>query len=129
MLKTLAVVFALLFAPEGAKPAAQTEIKVGTGIEAKEVAGAADSFKIAPDTKLYAWAKVAGVAADAKVTVAFFKGDKEAYKRELTVAGVPYRLNAYRTFRVGDDGDWTAKVLGPDGAELAAAAFKVEIQK
>lgn len=138
MLKQLLVVLALpltLAAQDAAKPdaaskpAGATEVKVGSGIEGKDLTGAADQFKVAANTRLYVWAKVSGVAADGKVTLAFFKGGKEAYRRELTVAGSPYRLNAYRTFRAGDAGDWTAKALGPDGAELASASFKVEIEK
>ncbi len=111
------------------KAGATAELKVGTGVEKKEIAGAAESFKIAPDTKLYVWAKVTGVAKDGKVTLAFFKGGKEAFKKELSVAGSPWRLNAYKTFRAGDAGDWTAKALGGDGAELATVKFKVEIEK
>ncbi len=125
-----------LLAQEPAKPEksadkspAKAELKVGTSVEGKEIAGAAEEFKIAPDTKLFAWAKVAGLAADSKVTLAFMKGDKEAFKKELTVGGPTWRLNAYKTFRAGDAGDWVAKLLGPDGAELATAKFKVEIQK
>lgn len=116
-------------APEAAKAASQAELKVGTGVESKDVTGAAEDFKIAPDTKLYLGAKVTGMGADGKVTLAFFKGDKEAYKKELTVSGSPYRLHVYKTFRAGDAGEWTAKALGSDGAELAAAKFKVEIEK
>jgi len=114
---------------EKKRSAGRTEIQIGTGIEAKALSGAAEAFRIAPDTKLYVWTKVAGVPADSKVTVGFWKGDKEAYKREFTVASDPYRTNVYRTFRAGDGGDWTAKVLGPDGAELAVGKFTVEIQK
>ena len=111
------------------KTAATTEHKVGTGLEKKELVGAAEEFKVGADTKIWAWAKVAGLAADAKMTLVFAKGDKEAYKKELQAAGSPWRVNAYKTFRAGDGGDWTVKLLGPDGAELAAAKFKVEITK
>jgi hypothetical protein len=111
------------------KKAAATELKVGTGLEKKELVGAAEEFKVAADTKIWAWAKVAGLAADAKVTLAFFKGDKQAYKQDFQAAGSPWRVNAYKTFRAGDAGDWVVKLLGPDGAELAAAKFKVEITK
>jgi hypothetical protein len=118
-------------APEkaAAKAESKAEVKVGTAVEKKELTGAAEEFKVAPDTKLYAWAKVSGLAADSKVTLAFFKGDKEAFKKELTVGGTSWRVNAYKTFREGDGGDWTAKLLGADGAELASVKFKVEIQK
>ena len=112
-----------------AEKSSATELKVGTAVEKKELAGAAEEFKVAADTKIWAWAKVAGLAADAKVTLTFGKGDKEAYRKELQAAGSPWRVNAYKTFRAGDGGDWTAKVLGPDGAELASAKFKVEITK
>lgn len=63
------------------------------------------------------------------MTLTFSKGDKEAFRKELQAAGSPWRVNAYKTFRAGDGGDWTAKLLGPDGAELASAKFKVEITK
>jgi hypothetical protein len=47
---------------------------------------------------------------------------------ELKVPRSPYRTNAYRTFRKGDEGAWTVKVLAADGAELGSAAFSVEIE-
>ncbi len=115
-------------APAPAKAAA-SELKVGTAVEKMELAGGAEEFKVAADTKIWAWAKAAGLPADAKVTLTFAKGDKEAFRKELQAAGSPWRTNAYRTFRAGDGGDWTAKLLGPDGAELASAKFKVEITK
>jgi len=125
-----------LLAQEPAKPdkpadkaSAKAELKVGTSVEGKEIAGAAEEFKIAPDTKLFAWAKVTGLAADSRVTLAFLKGDKEAFKKELTVGGSTWRLNAYKTFRAGDAGDWVVKLTSPDGAELGSAQFKVDIQK
>jgi hypothetical protein len=108
---------------------AGAELKIGTGVEKKELVGAAEDFKVAADTKIWAWAKISGLAADAKVTLTFGKGDKEAFRKELQAAGSPWRVNAYKTFRASDGGDWTAKLLGPDGAELASSKFKVEITK
>ena len=123
---------ALLLAPSlllGAEAKPTAEVKVGTGIENKDVTGAAAEFKVPADTKLYLWTKVSGLAADGKVKLAFVRAEKTAYEHELAVAGSPYRLHVYRTFRAGDSGEWTAKVLGPDGQELAASKFTVEIQK
>lgn len=114
------------------KTSASTELKVGTGVEKKEIVGAASEFKVAADTKIWAWARLAGLPAEAKVTLVtltFTKGEKEAFRKELTAAGSPWRVNAYKTFRAADGGDWTARLLGPDGAELATAKFKVEIAK
>ena len=109
---------------QDAKPAA--EVKVGTGVEKMELQGEAASFKVAAGTKLYAWTKVSG-AADSTITVVFSKGDRTT-KQELKVPRSPYRTNAYRTFRAGDAGSWTVKVLAADGAELGKAEFSVEIQ-
>ena len=109
---------------QAAKPGA--EVRVGTGVEKMELQGEAASFKVAAGTKLYAWTKVTG-AADSTISFIFAKGDKTS-KQELKVPRSPYRTHAYRTFRKGYVGAWTAKVMGADGAELGSASFTVEIQ-
>lgn len=118
------------------KPAAKAvgeataDVKVGTGVDKFELAGAADSFEVAPGTRLYLWTRVAGLAAGADtptVTLAFVKGGKTAFQIKLPVKHDPYRTFAYRTFRAGDSGDWTAKVLDADGKELGTADFKVTL--
>jgi len=123
---------ALLLAPSlllGAEATPSAEAKVGTGVEDRVLTGEATEFKVAPDTKIYLWTKVSGLPADGTVKLAFARGDRTAYEREFTVAASPYRLFVYKTFRAGDSGEWTAKVLGPDGQELAGLKFQVEIQK
>ncbi len=109
--------------------ASQTELKAGLGVEKMELTGASDSFKIAPDTKIYGWARVKDVAAGSNVTIVFKQGDREAFKKEISVPSVPYRIYAYKTFRANDGGDWTAVVIGSGGKEIASTAFKVEITK
>jgi hypothetical protein len=104
----------------------KADVKVGTAIEKYEVQGASDSFKVAPDTRLYAGTKITGVEND-KVTVVFLKDGAEASKVELKVPRSPYRTHAYKTIRAGDSGNWTVKVLGPDGTELGSTDFKVEV--
>jgi hypothetical protein len=113
-------------AAEPAAPAA--EMKVGLGVEKMEITGEAAAFKVAPGTKIYVWTKVSGCA-DSKITIAFSKGDKVSTKQELNVPRSPYRTNAYRTFRAGDEGEWTAKLLAADGKELGSVSFKVELEK
>jgi len=117
---------AFLQATEAAAPAA--EVKVGLGIEKMELTGESAAFKVAVGTKIYVWTKVSGCA-DTKITIAFHKGDKVSSKQELNVPRSPYRTNAYRTFRAGDEGEWVAKVIGADGKELGAVPFKVELEK
>ena len=110
-----------------AADAPKAEVKVGLGIEQHEITGESADFKIAAGTKIYAWTKVTG-AADSSVTVSFMKDGKEVSKQELKVSRSPYRTNAYRTFRNGDAGEWTVKILAADGAELGSATFKVSLE-
>ncbi len=102
------------------------ELKTGTGVEKMELQGEAAEFKVAAGTRIYVWAKVLG-AADTTVTFVFTKGDKTS-KQELKVPRSPHRTFAYRTFRKGDEGEWTVKLMGDQDALLGTATFKVEVQ-
>ena len=102
------------------------ELKTGTAVEKMEIAGEAAGFKVAAGSRIYVWAKVMG-AANTTATFVFTKGDKTS-RQELKVPRSPYRTNAYRTFRKGDEGDWTVKLIGDQDAVLGSATFKVEIQ-
>jgi hypothetical protein len=102
------------------------ELKTGTAVEKMEIVGEASAFKIASGSRVYVWAKVMG-AADTTVTCVFSKGDMTS-KQELKVPRSPYRTNAYRTFRKGDEGEWTVKLIGAQEAVLGSATIKVEIE-
>ena len=118
---------ALLMAQPAAAPIGpHAELKTGAGVEKLEIVGEASEFKVAPGTRIYVWAKVVG-AADTTVTLVFSKGDKTS-KQELKVPRSPYRTNAYRTFRKGDEGEWTVKLLGDQEAMVGSTTFKVEIK-
>lgn len=117
-------------APDAAKPtpsAPGAELKTCLAIENREAKDPSSSFKVAAGTKIYAWARIVK-GEPGKVTVAFRKGDQDVFTQELPVASVPFRTNAYKTFRKGDAGDWTAIVRDASGKELALSAFKVEIE-
>ena len=110
-----------------AQEAPKAEVKTGLGIEKYELTGESSDFKVAPDTKIHAWVRVTGIT-DGSVTVVFLKDGQEKSKQDLKVAHSPFRTHAYRTFRKGDDGAWTVKVVGADGAMLGSTEFKVTIQ-
>ncbi|WLT29954.1 DUF2914 domain-containing protein [Geothrix sp. PMB-07] len=104
----------------------QAELKTGSAVEKMELVGESSDFKVPAGTRIFVWAKVTG-AADSTVIIVFSKGDKST-KQELKVPRSPYRTNAYRTFRKGDDGEWTVKLLSAQNTELGSATFKVEVQ-
>jgi len=106
-----------------------SDIRTGSGIESRELTGASDSFQIAPDTRIYAVAHIRESGAVGIVKIVFKKAGKDVFSKELQAPSVPYRTNAFRTFRRGDDGDWSVALAGPDGKELASQSFKVEISK
>lgn len=111
-----------------AQDAPSAEVKLGTGVEKMALQGESAAFKVAANTKIYVWTVVKG-AADSTITVSFEKEGKQVFKQELKVSRSPYRTWAFRTFRAGDAGKWTAKVLGADGKSLGEAAFTVEVEK
>ena len=107
--------------------AAEATVKVGTGVEKYEIVGGSDSFTVAPNTRIYAATKLTGVE-PGTVNVVWSKDGKEVSKTELKVPRASYRTHAYRTFRAGDTGAWTAKVVGTDGTELGSTSFQVQVQ-
>jgi hypothetical protein len=117
-------------APEAAKsaPAAPgAELKTCLAIENREAKDPSSSFKVAAGTKIYAWTRIVR-GETGKVTIAFRKGEQDVFTQDLSVESVPFRTNAYKTFRKGDAGDWMAVVRDASGKELALSAFKVEIE-
>ena len=107
--------------------AGTADVKVGTGVEKYEITGASDSFTVAPNTRIYAATKLSGVE-PGTVNVVWSKDGKEVSKTELKVPRASYRTHAYRTFRAGDSGAWTAKIVGSDGTEMGTASFQVTVQ-
>jgi hypothetical protein len=122
----LAVLIVLAAEPAGAPASPGTEIQVCQSVENRTPVGAADNFKIAKGTKIYVWTRVRGVAPGAEVTIVFLKDGKAAYSQTFRPASLPWRTFAYKTFRAGDAGEWTAEVRGPDGKPLATATFTAE---
>jgi hypothetical protein len=90
------------------------------------VRSASDSFKVAPNTRLYVSTRVTGVDNGA-VNIVWSKDGKEISKTELKIPRSPYRTHAYRTFHTGDSGAWKATLVGADGAELGTSSFTVDV--
>jgi DUF2914 family protein len=113
------------------KPAASassgTEVlsaKLGTGVKDREVEGEGTSFK-ADVGHVYLWLKVKGQEGS-KITVAWYKGDEDMGKVDLTLKHATMRTWASKTIAPDMKGDWRADILGPDGAVLQTVKFTIE---
>jgi hypothetical protein len=111
-------------APEkkGEPAPAAAALTVGLAAENNDIKDPQTSFTLEGDTKIYAGGKVIGAAGD--YTLSFKKGDSIAYEKKISVPSTPYRVWTWKTFRKGDEGDWTAVLTGPDGVS-SSADFKV----
>ena len=127
--KTLltACALVLLVPPALADDAPAAEVKVGLGIEKMDIKEPAETFTVDAGTKIYAWTRVTGCEGSS-VSVRFEKDGKAVFTKDLEVPNSPHRTNAYRTFREGDAGTWTVKVVSKDGKDLGDATFKVEVK-
>ena len=125
----LMLVVPVLALGEEAKPATAgetqvLEAKIATGVKDRMPEGEGATFK-ADVGKLYCWTKVKG-AEGSKITHAWFKGDEEMGKVELTLKAATARTWSSKTITPDMKGEWRVDVLGPDGATLQTLKFTVE---
>lgn len=99
--------------------------KVATGVKDREAEGEGTSFK-ADVGKLYCWNKVKGPEGS-KITHAWYKGDEEMGKVELTLKhGTTMRTWSSKTIAPDMKGDWRVDILGADGSVLQTIKFTIE---
>lgn len=107
----------------GTAMAPAAELSVGTGIENRELVGAAETFQLAAG-KLYCLSKISN-AAGSEVEHVWYKGDTEMARVKLSVGGSPWRT--YSSKNLGEDGagDWRCEVVH-NGNVIQAARFTVQ---
>ena len=98
--------------------------KIATGVKDREAEGEGTSFK-ADVGKLYCWMKVKAPEGS-KITHAWYKGDEEMGKVELTLKHATMRTWSTKTIAADMKGDWRVDILGPDGAVLQTLKFTIE---
>lgn len=106
-----------------AKPAASVEAAVGTSIENRTLAGAAESFP-ATTSVLWCFSRVSN-AADTQIEHVWFKGDTEMGRVPLRIGGSPWRVYSSKKLGESPSGDWRCDVV-QDGKVLESVKFKVE---
>lgn len=103
-----------------------TLIKVGTGVEKADLVGEGSSFTPTIGSRIYAWAQVVDQGGS-RVSLAFYRGEREMSRQDLAIPRSPHRTWSYRTFRKGDEGSWSVRLLGQGGQELARTSFTVSL--
>ena len=98
---------------------------VGTGIENKEPAGAADAFPASTE-KVSCFIEATNVSKDVELATVWSLGDKEMRTINATVKAGP-RWRTWVDKNVGGmKGDWKVEIKDADGKVLKDVKFKVE---
>lgn len=107
----------------GTPMAPAAELMIGTGIENRELVGAAETFQLSAG-KLYCFSRISN-AAGSEVEHVWYKGDAEVARVKLAVGGSPWRT--YSSKNLGDDGagDWRCEVVH-NGNVIQTARFSVQ---
>lgn len=109
-------------AQAGAK-AAMAEAAVGTSIENRTLAGAAESFPASTGT-VYCFSRVTN-APDSEIEHVWYKDDTEMGRVKLQVGGSPWRTYSSKKLGENPAGEWRCDVVH-DGKVLQSAKFRVE---
>lgn len=98
---------------------------VGTGVEANEPVGVAETFPVSTE-KVYCFLEATHITRDTEVSFVWFHGENEMRKFSLPLKmGPRWRTHAFKNLR-GLRGDWRVEVRDADGNLLKGVKFKVE---
>jgi hypothetical protein len=98
-------------ASEGAE-ALSVEIKIGTGLENREIVGAADTFP-AGTTQLVGWTRITGATKPTQIIHVWKLNGKEVASVPLSATSSPFRTNSRKT--VVGPGTYTLEVRDMNG--------------
>ncbi len=92
----------------------------GTGIEDRELLGAAESFQIGD--RVYFWSRLAGIE-DGGIQHVWFLGDREIQIIDLPVGAAQWRTWSYKTLFPGMSGNWRVEVRTATERVLGSYSF------
>jgi hypothetical protein len=102
-----------------------SRLVVGTGVEASEPVGAAETFPASTE-KVYCFVEAAQIPKDMEISFVWSHNGKELLKTALPLkAGPRWRTYANKNLR-GLKGEWKVEIKDPDGKTLKEVKFKVE---
>jgi hypothetical protein len=99
---------------------ASAEIKAGTGVEAREIVGEAETFPAG--TTVWIWSRVKN--AEPNVKHVWKRDGKDVWTATLKIGGKNWSTQSRRT--IPKAGSWEVDVQTADGTSLGTVAFKVE---
>ncbi len=98
-------------------------LKVGTGIQDKEIQGEADTFKTDVG-KVWCWAKTSG-GQGSDLTYVWYNGENKVSEVKVNLKFASMRSWSYKTITPNSKGDWRVDLVGADGAVLKSVSFKI----
>ncbi len=106
--------------PPPAADGATAEVKVGTGVENREIAGEAASFPAG--TKIFVWSRILNAQGSARHV---WKRDGQAvWTATLRIGGKRWATSSRR--QIASAGAWEVEVQSADGAKLGSVSFTVQ---
>jgi len=109
--------------PAETAPGAAAEVKIGTGVTARELQGEGSSFTKETGT-VYCWSLIKGAQPGTKVTHEWSLNGNKVFEIPLEVKSA--RSRTWSSKSITSIGNWSVKVLDEQGKELGAAAFEVK---
>lgn len=100
--------------------AVSAEVKAGTGVENKEVAGEATEF--AAGTKVFVWSRVFN-AGGTKVTHVWKLNGQKNWQVGLNIGSKRWSTSSRRKVKAGS---WTVEVVAADGSVIGSVDFTVK---
>lgn len=110
-------------APVAKKVTLSAEVKIGTGLENRDVTGEADSFP-ATTPQLVGWSRVTGAEEPTQVMHVWKLNGEKAAEVPLSVQTSSYRTHSRKTVE-GHPGKWSLEVQDMDGNVLGSKEVTV----
>ncbi|MFH1282818.1 MAG: DUF2914 domain-containing protein [bacterium] len=102
------------------------ELKLGTGIEEREVVGESEIFDLNVSNKVYCWSCVKGAEEPTKILHKWYYGDNMISEISLNIAYPRHRTWSYKTITPDMAGAWKVEVIDNEGNLLGVKAFSVK---
>jgi hypothetical protein len=102
------------------------EIKIGSGVENREIVGETEIFDSAVIGKVFCWSKVIGASEPTQVKHLWYLGDKLINEITLDIKYPAHRTWSVKTITPELKGAWKVEVVDSEGKMLGFKTFSVQ---